>query len=247
MTNEGPLRLETWTRANAISLLGASLVAAWVGRPWPLAVVAVGSFAALLVHARGRFTACGAFGLPNALTLLRLIVALLLTVVFHGAPGLLWGALVLGLLALDGVDGAVARRNGTMSEFGALFDMESDALTVLIVVFELWQRGAVGAWILIAGLLRYLYVVCCALLPPAAGEMPRSLLARYAFFVLMVGLATGLAVPPPLGVAGALVGTVAVTLSFARSFYFSYGARSSRGAPARSSRAASLQARGGRA
>jgi phosphatidylglycerophosphate synthase len=230
MTNQGPLRLETWSRANAVSLLGGSTVAALFGKPWPLAVVAAGSFGALLVHARGRFTARGAFGLPNALTLLRLSLALLLVLVFHGAPGWLWGALVLGLLALDGVDGAIARRNGTVSAFGAHFDMETDAFTVLVIVFELWQRGTFGTWILTAGLLRYLYVVCVALLPPTSGEMPRSLLARYAFLILMLGLATGLAFPPPLGAAGALAGTLAVTLSFARSFYFSYGSRSSRGA-----------------
>ena len=230
MTFDGPLRLETWSRANAISLLGGSAVAAFAGRPWPLAVVAAGSFAALLVHARGRFTARSGFGVPNALTLLRLLLALLLALVLHRAPGWILAALVLGLLVLDGVDGALARRKGTMSAFGAHFDMEADAFTVLVVVFELWQRGAFEAWILTAGLLRYLYVICCALLPPAAGEMPRSLLARYAFSILMLGLATGLAFPSPLGLAGAFAGTLTVTLSFARAFYFSYAPRWSRGA-----------------
>jgi phosphatidylglycerophosphate synthase len=229
MIHGGPLRLETWSRANAVSLLGASSIAALFGRPWPLAVVAVGSFGALLLHARGRFTAQGDFGSPNALTSLRLLVALLLATAFHGASGWFWGAAVIALLALDGLDGALARRRGNTSEFGAHFDMETDAFTVLVVVFELWQRGAFATWILTAGLLRYLYVICCALLPPAAGEMPRSLLARYAFLILMLGLATGLALPPPLGSVGALVGTVVVTLSFARSFYFSYASRSSRG------------------
>jgi phosphatidylglycerophosphate synthase len=230
MNHGGPLRLDTWSLANAVALLGASSVAAPLGRPWPLAVVAAGSFGALLLHARGRFTARGDFGIPNALTLLRLIFALLLPLLFHRGPGWFWGASVLALLSLDGLDGALARRGGVASEFGARFDMETDAFTVLVVAVELWQRGAFGVWILTAGLLRYLYVIGSAVLPQANGEEPRSLLARYAFLFLMLGLVAGLALPPPFGGIGALVGTILVVLSFARSFYFALVSRSSRGA-----------------
>lgn len=229
MIHEGPLRLDTWSLANAASLLGASTVAALLERPWPLALVAAGSFGALLLHARGRFTARGDFGVPNALTLLRLAFALLLPVVFHRAPGWFWGVSVLVLLSLDGLDGALARRIGVASEFGARFDMETDAFTVLVIAVELWQRSAFGVWILTAGLLRYLYVIGCAVLPQVNGEAPRSSLARYAFLILMLGLVAGLALPPPFGGIGALVGTILVALSFARSFYFAFVSRSSRG------------------
>jgi phosphatidylglycerophosphate synthase len=228
MIHERPLRLDTWSLVNAAALLGASSIAALLGRPWPLAAVAVGSFGALLLHARGRFTARGDFGLPNVLTLLRLAFALVLPVVFHRAPGWFWSASLLALLSLDGLDGALARRRGIASEFGARFDMETDAFTVLVVAVELWQRSAFGAWILTAGLLRYLYVIGCAVLPQANGELPRSVLARYAFLFLMLGLVAGLGLPPPFGGIGALVGTALVVLSFARSFYFTFASRSSR-------------------
>jgi phosphatidylglycerophosphate synthase len=229
MIQSGLLRLDSWSRAHAVSMLGASSLAALLGRPWPLAVVAAGSFGALLLHARGRFTKQGEFGLANGITAFRLLVALLLAALLHGAPGWHWCAAVLTLLALDGLDGALARRRGSASAFGAHFDMETDAFTVLVVVFELWQRGAFGAWVLTAGLLRYLYVVGLALLPSLGGEAPRSLLARYAFLILMLGLAAGLALPQPFGSVGPLVGTLVIALSFARSFYFGYASRSSPG------------------
>src|SRR5262245_48079916 len=36
-------------------------------------------------------------------------------------------------LVLDGVDGWIARRTGTVSEFGARFDMEVDAFLILVL------------------------------------------------------------------------------------------------------------------
>ena len=53
-----------------------------------------------------------------------------------------------GALALDGVDGQVARRTGTASELGARFDMEVDAFLILVlsvaagrVVYADWLKG----------------------------------------------------------------------------------------------------------
>jgi hypothetical protein len=65
-------------------------------------------------------------------------------------------------------------------------------------------------------------VICVTLVPPRGGEMPRSTLGRNAFGVLVTGLAVALAAPGPVGTAGAVIGTAAVTLSFARAFQWSY-------------------------
>lgn len=60
--------------------------------------------------------------------------------------------------ALDGLDGWLARRSGTASPFGARFDMEVDALLILALSLLAWQYGKAGAWIVLAGLLRYMFV-----------------------------------------------------------------------------------------
>ena len=47
-------------------------------------------------------------------------------------------------LVLDGVDGQVARRTGTVSALGARFDMEVDAFLMLVLsvyVASSWPRG----------------------------------------------------------------------------------------------------------
>jgi phosphatidylglycerophosphate synthase len=60
-------------------------------------------------------------------------------------------------LLLDWVDGQVARRTGTASEFGAAFDMEVDAL--LVLVLSVFVARWAGAWVLLAGAARYLLLV----------------------------------------------------------------------------------------
>ncbi len=62
------------------------------------------------------------------------------------------------MTALDGVDGWLARRTHMMSAFGARFDMEIDALLIQVLAILAWWHGKAGAWVLLSGLLRYLFV-----------------------------------------------------------------------------------------
>ena len=76
------------------------------------------------------------FGVANQVTLLRaLLVTLLAGAIGAGASMRL--ALCVTVVAtaaalLDGVDGHLARRLGLVSGYGARFDMETDALLVLV-------------------------------------------------------------------------------------------------------------------
>jgi phosphatidylglycerophosphate synthase len=56
-------------------------------------------------------------------------------------------------LALDAVDGQVARRTGTVSALGARFDMEVDALLVLVLSLDVARLS--GWWVPAMGLARY--------------------------------------------------------------------------------------------
>jgi phosphatidylglycerophosphate synthase len=73
-------------------------------------------------------------------------------------------------LVLDGVDGWVARRTGTVSAFGARFDMEVDAF--LILVLSLYVARDAGWWVLLIGAARYLFVAAGWALPWLRGTAP---------------------------------------------------------------------------
>jgi phosphatidylglycerophosphate synthase len=67
--------------------------------------------------------------------------------------------------ALDGVDGWIARRTRTASAFGARFDMETDALLILVLSALVWRSGKAGAWVLASGLMRYAFIAAATVWP----------------------------------------------------------------------------------
>ncbi len=110
-------------------------------------------------------------------------------------------------LALDAVDGRVARRTRTASDLGARFDMEVDAFLILVLSVHLVP--AVGGWVLVIGGMRYAFVVASRLLPWMRGTLPprywRKVVAAAQGVVLAVASAAGLpAAATTVLVAGAL-------------------------------------------
>src|SRR5260221_725029 len=102
---------------------------------------------------------------------------------------------------LEGVDGWLARRGGMASRFGARFDMEIDALSVLVFTFVLLRAGQAGAWVLAIGLTRYIFVGVGWLWPPLRRELAPSL--RRKTICVVVGSALLVALAPFVDAAAA--------------------------------------------
>jgi phosphatidylglycerophosphate synthase len=73
-------------------------------------------------------------------------------------------------LALDAVDGQVARRTGTVTALGARFDMEADA--ALLMVLSVHVAVLLGPWVLAIGLIRYVFVAAGWVLPWLGATLP---------------------------------------------------------------------------
>ncbi len=154
-------------------------------------------------------------GAANQITLVRAtlvvpVAALTLQPPATGPTALWW---VVGIsaaaLALDGVDGLVARRSGQETRFGARFDMELDAFLMLVLSALIWRAGRVELWILLIGALRYLFVAAGRVWPVLTAELPASLRRKTVCVVQGIALIVCLApiVPPELAprvAAGAL-------------------------------------------
>jgi phosphatidylglycerophosphate synthase len=212
--------LARWSRGHALAMLSATAAALFIGQAWPAALAGAVSFTLLFHGVRGGFTARGGFGVANLVTALRLLLVLALGFGAR-APALLLSAAVLGVFVLDGLDGWLARRSGSASAFGAHFDMEVDALLVLVAELVLWQRDF-GVWILVTGLLRYAYVMALAWVPAPGGPQLRSRFGRYAFGALVLGLSAAPVLPETAALGAVAFGTVLVSASFARGFHWSY-------------------------
>lgn len=204
-------RLGAWTPASEATRAAALLTFG--------AALALGSLGLRRGYPHDRLGAC------NAVTQLRAALACCLVLPILD-PGLMaalrldWAVVALALLtlALDGLDGWLARRSGLASSFGARFDMEVDAVFALLLALLVLRLDKAGAWVLLLGLARYGFVLAQAALPWLRGPLPERL-SRKAVCVLQIAVLILLLAPPvapPLSTLLAAVATLALIWSFAR-------------------------------
>jgi phosphatidylglycerophosphate synthase len=162
------------------------------------------------------------FGPANAVTLIRAgLVALITATLFAPAPSgdaaLLIGGLAFLILALDGVDGWLARRTGLASTFGARFDLEIDALFVLVLSALAFTHDKAGPWVLLIGAMRYAFFFAGRLTPKLEAPLPESM-RRKAVCVIQIAALGLLLLPqvhPPHSVWIAAMSLALLAWSFA--------------------------------
>jgi len=168
-------------------------------------------------------------GLCNLVTLARLALAAALLAPLAGgaAPWAVFAVAALAL-ALDGIDGWLARREGLTSGFGARFDMEVDSALALILALNAWAAGTAGAIVLLIGLPRYAFAAAALAFPWLDRPAPERF-SRKAVCVIQIATLIALQLPPvAASVANPVVAAVAAMLvwSFGRDVLWLWRARS---------------------
>jgi phosphatidylglycerophosphate synthase len=102
------------------------------------------------------------------------------------------------------------------SGFGARFDMETDALLIMVLAVLAWQFGKAGVWVLASGLLRYAFVAASLALPWLRRPLPASHRRKVVAVVQVIALIFVVApfISAAAAAAIAAVGLFALTLSF---------------------------------
>lgn len=209
-------RLIRWSEWHAL-LMTAVIGLALTKQPLALAALSAAlSFSLLLVRCRDAWTPTGAFGIANAITGVRLLATLVLVALpAFGVASTV--TVALGILMLDGLDGWLARKTGMSSEFGEYFDKEVDAFFMLALCLILYRNEHLGAWILLPGGFRYLFVLLLKVTkPPKIKERATRFSKSVSVFMLAVLLFCLLPLPQvctPL----AVFATLALAGSFALS------------------------------
>ena len=165
----------------------------------------------------------GALGAANRVTLVRATLILPLSALavqpIPLTDDLAWYIIAVATVALvlDGVDGWVARRAETASPFGARFDMELDSFLMLVLSILVWRHGRVGAWAILIGLPRYLYVAAGWVWPMLRSELPPSVRRKAVCAVqgVLLLICLGPIIPPALATAAAAAALALLAWSFA--------------------------------
>lgn len=177
-----------------------------------------------------------ALGPANRVTLGRAslvagVTALVVTSIERPVPTTVLVTLVGIALALDGVDGQVARRTGSTSKLGGRFDMEVDAF--LILVLSVYVAGMFGWWIVAIGALRYAFVAASWAMPWLTAPLPprfsRKAVAAVQGIVLVA--ATAHLVPPPVAFVAVAAALASLIWSFGRDIGWLWRAELVRRAP----------------
>ena len=162
---------------------------------WVVGVACAMTMAAVLARGLAR-GAGGRLGPASWVTLARAtlavgVAALAADSFTRDTPVALLVTLAAVALALDAVDGRLARRTGTASALGARFDGEVDAF--LILALSVYVAPAFGAWVLAIGAARYLFLAGEWLLPWMRAPLPprrwRKVVAAAQGIVLTVAAA----------------------------------------------------------
>ena len=188
--------------------------------------------AAVIVARIGPYHPHARFGSANIITLGRLIITSLLAglavelAVFQVrmTPIVAWCFLIVAVigLVLDGLDGPVARREGLASRFGSRFDMEVDALQILALSVVAFTLAKAGWWVLVGGLVRYLFVVASVACPVLTGALPPSW-RRKVIAATQGGVLAALLAPvitPPLSTLAAAIVLILIVYSFAMDVFW---------------------------
>ena len=157
--------------------------------------------------------------IPNLLTIGRLIlIPVFVVLVLVSDGGHSWpAAIVFGVAGVtDQIDGWLARRHRIASDFGARFDMEIDALLILVLAILAWRNEKAGAWVVLSGLLRYAFAAAGAFAPWLRAALPPSRRRQTICVIQLVALTLALlpAVRPPLSALLAAAALLTLGYSF---------------------------------
>jgi len=181
----------------------------------PLAVYGLSN--AVVLRGLIRYYPHERIGLCNYVTHFRATLIAALAAVLTLGPAvaadadLAWRVVAVAAVALmlDGVDGWAARRSGLSSKFGARFDMEIDSVLALILMLIVLLTGKVGLWVILLGVMRYLFVVAMWIWPWIDRPTPPRYSGKIVCVVqisVLIALIAPVVVPPvaPLLAAAAL-------------------------------------------
>ena len=227
ITGPSPKPVARWATVllPCVLFLGAATTSAFLGGPAALfPSLLLVSAAAFITMTAALDTQSNGPGPADVITGIRLGMAIGIgsAVLFADPDAALLTAVLVAALATDAFDGWLARGSGTTSDFGARFDLETDA--VLLAAAALSAMPFAGPAVLIAPLLRPAWILGGRYLTwleqPLPPSLRRQTLCAVPIFLLLF-------VPWPLGDTGlakptAMVATLLMVASFMIDFAYQW-------------------------
>jgi len=208
-------RIESWNLMHAAMMIVAAMATLFWGDFIFIVAFASISILSFIFQNKSTLRQLEPFGgYANWVTGVRFFILITLAILMSDLTYYIYGIGLIIFVCLDGVDGWLARKYNHSTTFGQYFDMELDALFVLIMCCHYYLFEGIGVWILVPGLLRYFFKIGIELFPK---ENFREKKKRYAstiagifFFVLLASIF----VDGQLKIYGLAIGSLLIVFSF---------------------------------
>ncbi len=212
-------KIKRWNTFHTILMLFGAVAVLMTKEIKILVLVVSFSFAEyIFMHSKflATFKPCG--GYANWVSLFRLMLIVFGGIMLIHLPLLYCFPIFLLALCLDGLDGYLARKFNQSSDFGAYFDMETDASYVALLSTYWYITNEVGAWILFIGYLRYFYVIALKLFSLEGKKEKSTRFAKTIAVVLMSVLLAPFVLPATVFSPIIIVASLLTIYSFGVSF-----------------------------
>jgi len=208
-------KIEQWNRGHAVAMIIATVCTLYWGSLDFLVGFAAVSFLVFIVQNRTTLRAIKPFaGYANWVTGFRFLALMGLTFLWSSLPAYTFGIGLIFVVCLDGLDGWLARKYNHATSFGHYFDMELDAWFVLMMCCYYFLFAEIGAWILVPGLLRYVYKIGIDLFPKENFREKKKRYASTIAGIFFVVLLAGLFIGGNIREIGLAIGSALIVFSF---------------------------------
>lgn len=168
------------------------------------------------VHNRIRFPG----GVPNIITLSRFFFLLISTLLCTHISLFQLGIIYALVCIADIFDGYFARKLDQASVLGEYLDKEVDAVFVLVLCLIIYLKIHQSYWVMIPGLIRYVYFTGMYFFMDENNKEPKDPWARIIAVFLFIALIGQFLLPLKISKPLLMVSTVAVLYSFGRSIKY---------------------------
>ncbi len=219
------VNVKQWILIHAVLLIITNIIAIGLNSIQYLVIASFSSFLWFIYLGRETWRQYQPVaGYANWTTFLRLVlIAAILCLEADLSNRMLF--LLLGFaIALDGLDGWLARRFNQVSAWGGLFDKEVDSFLVASMATLLYLRFQFPVAILLIGLLHYWYELLLYLLAWQDLKTPPNPIGKYVAAALFVSLLLAIILPFNWSVWVVFIASFFTLLSFSISFFYKYRA-----------------------
>ena len=210
-----------WDVIHALVIVVGALVSLSLGDTMSLFVIALVSFIYFItLNKEPKHTFLPFRTYANWVTAIRLLLLLLIIAIWPSLhTTLLISALIL-IVALDRVDGHLARRFKQESLWGRAFDVEVDSLFVLFCCVYLIISHAMPLWLIIPGLMRYSYIIILKVINPSVQKERSNKIASYVAGMFYLSLLWSIADQSNLQQIVLMISSILIVVSFLISYYY---------------------------